>query len=51
MENAELVQYAKIRFIDGGDIVHASTLVSASDDRRDASFLRVSTQPNTFIVS
>jgi hypothetical protein len=45
IENAELVQYAKIRFINGGDIVHASTLVSAGDDRRDASFLRVSTHP------
>jgi hypothetical protein len=42
MQSAELMRYGKIRFINGGDIIHASTLVSAGDDRRDASFLRVS---------
>ena len=39
---AQLIQYGKIRFIDGGDTVHASTLVPTGDDRRDASFVRVS---------
>jgi hypothetical protein len=35
-------QYAKVRFVNGGDIVHASKLAPSGDDRRDASFVRVS---------
>jgi hypothetical protein len=49
MQSAELTQYAKIRFINGGDTIHASTLVPAGDDYRDASFLRVSTHTTHFL--
>ncbi len=35
-------QYAKVRFVNGGDIVHASKLAPSGEDRRDASFVRVS---------
>ena len=40
-----ILQYGKVRFVNEGDVIHASELVSSGDDRRDASFVRVSTDP------
>jgi hypothetical protein len=39
---APILQYGKVRFVNEGDIIHASELVSSGDDHRDASFVRVS---------
>ena len=39
---ATLSQYGKVRHLDGGDVMNASALVPCSDDRRDATFVRVS---------
>jgi hypothetical protein len=38
----QILQYGKVKFVNGGDIIHASELVSSGDDHRDASFVRVS---------
>lgn len=44
LRTAKITQYGKVRRIDGpGDTMNASTLVPVGDDRRDASFVRVST--------
>jgi hypothetical protein len=42
LRTASLRQYGKVQCIDGGDLMNASTLVPCGDDRRDASFVRVS---------
>lgn len=34
-------QYARVRRLQGGDTMHASSLVTAGDDRREASYVRV----------
>lgn len=39
---APILQYGKVQFVNGGDIIHASELISSGDDHRDASFVRVS---------
>jgi hypothetical protein len=39
---ASLRRYGKVRRVDGGDLMNASTLVAFGDDRRDATFVRVS---------
>lgn len=39
---AQILQYGKVKFVNEGDIIHASELVSSGDDHRDASFVRVS---------
>jgi hypothetical protein len=41
LRTASLVQYGKLRRLDG-DIMNASTMGEFSDDRRDATFIRVS---------
>lgn len=35
-------QFASVRRLEGGDTMHASTFARKSEDRRDASFIRVS---------
>ena len=35
-------QFGKVRRLDGGEVMNASTLVAVGDDRRDATFIRVS---------
>jgi len=42
LQTASLRQYGKVRCLDGGDIMNASALVGVGDDRRDATFIRVS---------
>lgn len=42
LRTASLVQYGKLRRLDGGDTMNASTMGEFSDDRRDATFIRVS---------
>ena len=42
LRTASLVQYGKLRRLDGGDVMNASTLVKVGDDRRDATFVCVS---------
>jgi hypothetical protein len=42
LRTASLVQYGKLRRLDGGDTMNASTMGEFSDDRRDATFVRVS---------
>lgn len=44
LARASIHQYGKVRRLDGGDTMHASTLVSTSNDRRDATYVRVSVQ-------
>jgi hypothetical protein len=39
---ASLKQYGKMRWLNGGDVINASALVAIGDDRRDATFVRVS---------
>jgi hypothetical protein len=39
---ASLQQYGKVRHLNGGDLMNASALVAFGDDRRDATFVRVS---------
>jgi hypothetical protein len=38
-------QWGKICRLDGGDTMHASSWVTDSEDRRDATFIQVSTAP------
>jgi hypothetical protein len=40
MENVE--QWARVRRLEGGDDMNASRFASYSEDRRDATFVRVS---------
>ena len=42
LQTASLTQYGKVRHLDGGEDVNASALVAVGDDRRDATFIRVS---------
>lgn len=42
LEKAKISMWGKIRCANGGDTIHASTLVTMGDDRRDASYVRVS---------
>jgi hypothetical protein len=42
LQQASLMQYGKVRRIDGGDVMNASKLVPVGDDRRDATYVRVS---------
>jgi hypothetical protein len=42
LRSASLSQYGKIRRLDGGDLMNASALVGVGDDRRNATFVRVS---------
>lgn len=42
LEKAKISTWGKVRCPDGGDTMHASTLVAMGDDRRDASYVRVS---------
>lgn len=39
-ENME--QFASVRRLEGGDTMHASTFARQSEDRRDATFIRIS---------
>ena len=39
---ANISTWGKVRCLDGGDTMHASALVTMGDDRRDASYVRVS---------
>jgi hypothetical protein len=42
LQTASLKQYGKVRCLDGGDVINSSALVAMGDDRRDATFVRVS---------
>lgn len=42
LQKADVSLWAKVRHLDGGDTMHASTLVPFGDDRRDATYVRVS---------
>jgi hypothetical protein len=42
LRTASLKQYGKVRQLNGGDTMNASALVAVGDDRRDATFVRVS---------
>src|SRR5262245_27970138 len=42
LEKARIKQYGKVKRLGGGDIMNASMLVPVGEDRRDASFIRVS---------
>jgi hypothetical protein len=42
LQMASLKQYGKVQCLDGGDVMNASALVAVGDDRRDATFIRVS---------
>ena len=44
LQTASLKQYGKVRRIDGGDVMNASSVVAMGDDRRDATFVRVSVE-------
>jgi hypothetical protein len=47
--NAPIEIWGKLKRLEGGDLMHASQVVSArADDRRDASYVRVSTFPFSF---
>jgi hypothetical protein len=41
LRTASLKQYGKVRCLDNGDVMNASTLVTVGDDWRDATFVRV----------
>lgn len=43
LRKAKLCQYGKVRRLQGGDMMHASALVSIGDDKRDASYVWVCT--------
>jgi hypothetical protein len=38
----QIEEWGKVRRIDGGDTMNASALASSTEDRRDATFVRVS---------
>jgi hypothetical protein len=38
----QIEEWGKVRRMDGGDTMNASALVSSTEDRRDATFVRVS---------
>jgi hypothetical protein len=42
LRTASLLQYGKVQLLDGGDLMNASALVPCGNDRRDATFVRVS---------
>jgi hypothetical protein len=42
LRTALLRRFGKVQRLDGGDLMNASTLVAFGDDRRDATFVRVS---------
>jgi hypothetical protein len=42
LQTASVKQYGKIRCLDGGDVINSSALVAMGDDRRDATYVRVS---------
>ena len=42
LERAAVWEFGKVQRLEGGDTMHASSLVPFGDDRRDASFVRVS---------
>jgi hypothetical protein len=42
LRSATTIQYGKVKRLQGGDIMNASTLVPTGDDNRDASYVRVS---------
>ena len=42
LRTASVKQYGKVRCFDGGDVLNSSALVAVGDDRRDATFVRVS---------
>ena len=44
-ENTE--QWARVRRLEGGDDMHASSLTCHSEDRRDATYVRVSRLPSS----
>jgi hypothetical protein len=44
------IQYGKVRFVNGGDIVHASELASYGNDHCDASFVCVSIKFKELII-
>jgi len=42
LRNAKISTYAKVRRVDGGDTMHASSAVCSGEDSRDATYVRVS---------
>ena len=42
LQTASLKRYSKVQRLHGGDLMNASSLVTFGDDRRDATFVRVS---------
>jgi hypothetical protein len=42
IRTASVKQYGKVRCLDGRDVINSSALVAMGDDRRDATFVRVS---------
>lgn len=42
LRTASLLQYGKVQLLDDGDLMNASALVPCGNDRRDATFVRVS---------
>jgi hypothetical protein len=42
LHKAGISTWGKVRCLDGGDTMHASVLMSMGEDRRDASYVRVS---------
>ena len=42
LRNAKISTYAKVRRVDGGDMMHASSAVHSGEDSRDTTYVRVS---------
>jgi hypothetical protein len=42
LDKAEISTWGKVRCLNDGDTIHASSSMTMGDDRRDASFVRVS---------
>jgi hypothetical protein len=41
LDKATIKQYGTVRWVEGGDVINAASLVPTRDDHRDASFVRV----------